>query len=87
MIVIGHKDNMMDKKVIFFMGFPECLKDNPGDLPLVEPERPVISSADQMVGVHCLYNTQGTSHALGLARALPKCSDTEVICIGIAKVL
>jgi len=40
---------MMNEKVIFFMGFFDCLKDDTGDLPLVEPERPVVGSADQVV--------------------------------------
>ncbi len=40
----------MDEKVIFFMGFLECLKDDTCDLPLIETESPVVCSADQMVG-------------------------------------
>ena len=36
MIMVGHEDDMMNEKVIFFMGFLDCLKDDAGDLPLVE---------------------------------------------------
>ena len=41
---------MMNEKVIFFMGFFDCLKDDTGDLPLVEPEGSIVGSADQMIG-------------------------------------
>ena len=40
---------MMNEKVIFFMGFLDCLKDDAGDLPLVEPEGSIVGSADQVV--------------------------------------
>jgi hypothetical protein len=49
-IVVGHKDDVVDEKVIFFMGFLECTKDNTSELPLIEPEGSVVSPADQMVG-------------------------------------
>ena len=41
---------MMNEKVIFFMGFLDCLKDDACDLPLVKPERPVVGPADQVIG-------------------------------------
>ena len=40
----------MDEKVIFFNGFGQCLKEDTCNLSLVEPESPVIGSADQVVG-------------------------------------
>lgn len=48
-VMVGHEDDVMDEKVIFFMGFPECVKEDAGDLPLVEPEGLVVCTADQMV--------------------------------------
>ncbi len=53
----------MDENLIFFSTLRECLKDNARNLPLVEPEGPVIGPADQVVGVHCLDDPQWTSHA------------------------
>ena len=50
-IVVGHEDDMMNKNVIFFVGFIECAKDNTSDLPLVEAERSVVGPANQVVGV------------------------------------
>ena len=49
MIMVGHENNVMDKKVIFFMGFLECLEENAGDLSLIESECSVVSPADQVV--------------------------------------
>ena len=48
-IVIGHEDDMMNEKAIFFMGFLECLKYDARDLPLVKPERSVVGPTDQVV--------------------------------------
>ena len=76
MIMVGHENNVMDKKVIFFMGFLECLEEYSGDLALIEPERSIIGPADQVVGQLCLNDSQRTSHAVVLAKSLPKCSDT-----------
>ena len=50
MIMVGHEDDMMNEKVIFFMGFLDCLKDDACDLPLVEPEGSIVGPADQVVG-------------------------------------
>jgi hypothetical protein len=48
-VMIGHKDDVMDEKVIFFMGFPECTEEDASDLPLIEPEGSVVGPADQVV--------------------------------------
>jgi len=47
-----------------------CLWLNPAD-------GGIIGSAEQVVGVHCLDDTQWTSHVYRCAKSLPKCSDTE----------
>ncbi len=62
---------MVDEKVIFFMGFLQCLEDNSSDLSLVEPEGSVIGSTYQMVGVDVLYDPQWTSHGVINAKSLP----------------
>jgi len=49
-VVVGHEDDVMDEKVIFFMGFRKCLEHDAGDVPLVEPEGSVVGPADQVVG-------------------------------------
>ena len=69
---------MVDEKVIFFMGFLQCLEEDTYDLSLVESEGPVVGSADQVVGVDVLNDSQWTSHADRYAKSLPKCSDTGV---------
>ena len=48
-VMVCHEDDMVDEKVIFFMGFLECLEEYADDLPLVEPEGSIVSSADQMI--------------------------------------
>jgi len=68
----------MDKNLIFFGTLRECFKDDARNLPLVELEGSVIGPADQVVGEHCLDDTQWTSHVYRCAKSLPKCSDTEV---------
>jgi hypothetical protein len=60
--MIGHEHNVVNKKVIFFMGFLEGTKDNTSELPLIEPEGSVVSPTDQMVGVYVLDDPQWTSH-------------------------
>jgi len=70
-IMVGHNYYMMDEKVIFFMGFLQCLKNDADDLSLVEPEGPVVGSTDQVVGVDILYDSQWTSHADSYAKSLP----------------
>ena len=67
---------MVYAKLIFFNGFTEFSKEDPGDLSLVESESPVICSAEQVVGQFSLYYSQRASHALKYARPLPMCSDT-----------
>ena len=49
MVVVGHEDDVVNEKVIFFMGFLKGLKDDACDLALVEPECPVVCPADQVV--------------------------------------
>jgi len=66
----------MDEKVIFFNSFGQCLKEDTCNLSLVEPEGPVIGSADQVVREDVLYDP---SHALRYARPLPRCSDTMLL--------
>jgi len=68
---------VVDEKVIFFMGFLQCLEENADDLSLVESEGPVVGSTDQVVGVDVLNDSQWTSHEDKYAKSLPKCSDTE----------
>ena len=48
-IMIGHEDDVMNEKVIFFMGFRKCLENDARDLPLIEAERPVVCPANQVV--------------------------------------
>ena len=66
---------MVDEKVIFFMGFLQCLEDDSSDLSLVKPEGSIVGSADQMVGVDVLYDPQWTSHGVINAKSLPTSSD------------
>ena len=49
-IMIGHQDDVVDQKVIFFIGFLECTEENAGDAPLVKPEGSVVSPAHQVIG-------------------------------------
>ena len=50
MVMVCHEDDMMDKKVIFFMGFLQCLEEYADDMSLVEPKGSIVCPADQMVG-------------------------------------
>ena len=63
---------MVDEKVIFFMGFLECMEDDTCDLSLVESECSIVGPADQVVGVDVLNDSQWTSHGMGYAKLLPK---------------
>ena len=56
MVVVGHEDNVMDEKMIFFNGFGQGFENDAGGLSLVEAEGPVVGPADQMIGVGCLDN-------------------------------
>ncbi len=49
MVMVCHEYHVMNEKVIFFMGFLECLKYDARDLPLVKPERSVVGPTDQVV--------------------------------------
>ena len=74
-VVVRHEYDVMDKKVIFFMGFLQCLEEDTDNLTLVEPEGSVVCPADQMVGVDVLYDAQWPSHGMTNAKLLPKYSD------------
>ena len=63
MIMVEHEDDVMNKKVVFFNGFPQGLEEDPRDLSLVKPERPVVGPADQVVRVDVLNDSQRASHA------------------------
>ena len=56
MVVVGHEDDVVDQKLIFFSGFGQGIKNDAGNLPLVKPEGPVIGPADQVIGKGCLDN-------------------------------
>lgn len=75
-VVVGHEDDVVDEEVVLFHGFLQGFEDDAGDLSLVEPEGSVVGSADQVVGVDVLDDAQGPSHAVSLARALPKLLNT-----------
>jgi hypothetical protein len=49
-VMVGHENDVVHEKVIFFMGFLECTKENAGNAPLVKPERSVVCPAHQVVG-------------------------------------
>jgi len=68
--MVGHEDDMMDENLIFFSTFGDNTKGYPCDLPLVEPEGPVIGPAvrqahgpersrrtEQVIWIHCLNDT------------------------------
>ena len=62
MVVVGHEDEVVDGKTIFFHGFLQGPEDDPDGLSLVEPERPVVGPADQVVGQLGLDDAPRTSH-------------------------
>jgi len=62
---------VVDEKVIFFMSFLQCLKEDTSDLSLAEPEGSVVGPAYQVVGVDVLYDPQWTSHGVINAKTLP----------------
>jgi len=64
MVVVGHDDEVVDGKGIFFDGFRKCLEHDPGNLSLVEPEGPVVGPTAQVVGQLALDDAQRASHAL-----------------------
>jgi hypothetical protein len=75
-VMVGHENEVMNEKVIFFMGFLQRLEDYAYDLALVEPEGPVVGPCDKMIGVDLLDDAQWPSHEKSVATSLPKCSDT-----------
>ena len=44
--MVGHEDDMVDQKVIFFMGFLEYTEENTDGMPLIEPEGSIVSPTD-----------------------------------------
>jgi len=56
-VVVGHEDDVVDEKIVFFVGFLQCVKDDAGDLPLVEPEGLIICSTDQVVRIDVLNDS------------------------------
>jgi hypothetical protein len=44
----------------------------------VEPEGPIVGSADQMVGIFSLDDTEWASHDVNKAHRVPRCSDTGI---------
>ncbi len=72
MVMVGHKDHVMDENLIFFSTFRKCFKDNAGDLFLIEPEGSVIGSTDQMIWVFGLYDPWFPCHASEEAGIMPK---------------
>lgn len=45
MVMVGHEDDMVDEKVMFFLGFRKCIKDDACDVALIEPECPFVGPA------------------------------------------
>jgi len=72
MVMVGHEDDVVDKKLIFFHSFREGLEHDAGGLPLVEPEGLIVGPAYQVVGIGGLNDSQRTCHDPEHAKALPK---------------
>jgi hypothetical protein len=85
MVMVGHEDEVVDGKAIFFHGFLQGLEDDPDGLSLVEPEGPVVGPADQVVGQLGLDDAKRTSHAFVLARSLPTLTALTISCFDTEK--
>ena len=72
MIMVGHEDDMVDKKIIPFHSFGQGNEEDPGEPPLMKPEALVVGPADQMVGILSLEDTGFAGHDRELARSMPK---------------
>ncbi len=53
----------MDENLIFFSTLGDCLKGDACSLSLIEPKGSIVGPADQVVGIHSLYDAERTSHA------------------------
>jgi len=49
-VMVRHEHNVVNEKTIFFMSFLQCLEEYAYDLSLIEPERPIVGSTNQVVG-------------------------------------
>jgi hypothetical protein len=77
-VMVGHQDEVVDFKSIFFSNLRQDFgEDADGFLP-VEPEGPIVGSADQMVGIFSLDDTEWASHDVNKAHRVPRCSDTGI---------
>jgi hypothetical protein len=74
----GHEDDVMDENLIFFNTFRDCLKSDSRGFLLIEPKGLVVGSANQVVRVRGLYNTEWASHVMDRAQGVPKDSDTDI---------
>jgi hypothetical protein len=77
-IVVRHEDDVMDENLIFFNTFRDCLKSDSRGFLLIEPKGLVVGSANQVVRVRGLYNTEWASHVMDRAQGVPKDSDTDI---------
>ena len=75
MIMVGHENNVMYEKSIFFNGFGQNREEYPRKLLLHEPKSLIVRATDQMVGVIGLEDTGFACHAGELAGSMPKGSD------------
>lgn len=76
-VMVGHKYDVVDEEVVFFVCLFEGLEDDPRNFSSFEPECSVVGPADQVVGVDVLNDPKWPSHGEISARTLPKCSDTR----------
>ena len=70
-VMVCHEHYVMNEKVIFFMGFLQCLEEYADNLSLIEPEGSVVCSAYQMVWEYVLYDSKWPSHGVTGAKMLP----------------
>jgi len=77
--MVSHEKCVMDENLIFFSALCDCLKGDACSLSLVETEGSVIGSAEQVVGVRGLYDTEWASHGVNKAQRVPKVSDTRIL--------
>jgi hypothetical protein len=61
-VMVGHKYDVVDEEVVFFVCLFEGLEDDPRNFSLFEPECSVVGPADQMVGVDVLNDPKWPSH-------------------------
>ena len=61
-IMIGHKNHMVDIEVEFLVCFFKRLEENTDDFAPIEFKRSVVGPCDQVVGIYVLYDAQRPSH-------------------------